>query len=114
MVLRPGHLLEQSIWKESYVGHVDASQHIPDYQIHDQLLFRDGCDCVDPDKSSSLVFTPLEKSCPILLASANQLPGVDGGHVERVRPISYVPITVECLSRITHRHPESSGGNIAG
>ena len=114
MVLRPGHLLEQSIWKESYVGHVDASQHIPDDQIHNHLLFRDECDLGNLDKRCSLVFTPLEKSRPILLATAHQLPRIDRGHVERVRSVSYVPIAVKSLSGVSHWHPESSCGNIAG
>ena len=30
VVFCTGDLLWQSIWKESYVGHVDATQHIPD------------------------------------------------------------------------------------
>ena len=38
VVLSPGDLLEQSIWKESYVGHVETTQHIPDDKIPDHLL----------------------------------------------------------------------------
>ena len=30
VVLCPSDLLQQSVWKESYVGHVDPTQHIPD------------------------------------------------------------------------------------
>ena len=66
------------------------------------------------DKRSSLVFTALEKARTNLVASANQLPGVDGGHVKRVRPVSHVPICAKSLSGVAQRHPECSGCHIAG
>ena len=85
-------------------------------QIPDNLLFGDGFDYVVPDKRlpSSLVFAPFEMALPFLLATANQAPGVYGGHVKGVRPISNVPIASKSSSCVAHRHPERSGRHIAG
>ena len=85
-------------------------------QIPDNLLFGDGCDYVDPEKRfpSSLVFTPFEMALPFLLATANEAPGIDGGHVKGVGPTSHVPIASKSSSWVAHRHPERSGCHIAG
>ena len=65
-------------------------------------------------KPSSRVFAPFEMALPSLLGTGHQAPGIDGGQVEGMMPVSHVPNGLKCLARVSHRHPERSGRHFAG
>ena len=70
VLLRPCDLLEQSIWKESYVGHVDTSQHIPGDQIPHHLHLMDALIMLILVKGSHLSSLPLKWRSPFCLPLA--------------------------------------------
>ena len=70
VLLRPCDLLEQNIGKESYVGHVDTSQHIPGDQIPHHLHLMDALIMLILVKGSHLSSLPLKWRSPFCLPLA--------------------------------------------